>query len=196
VGHFLASVNEHFEYALQDVSDGDMVGINIKNHVNQNDKPIGISFRRKDQFSGEVIWSIFEKVSQSNARFNALDTLFVIVHSVRKPVGYGKRAIKSMGRPLSDIAHLKKTIVEVKAEENCLAHALLTAIARVENDENYKAYRQERKIRPVVQALLEQTGIDLTSGGGIPEINRFQEYFRDHKVVVYQGFGCDNIMYE
>ena len=29
--------------------------------------------------------SVFEKVSQSNSRFNALDTLVVTVHSVRKP---------------------------------------------------------------------------------------------------------------
>jgi len=45
VGHFLASVNELFEYALQDVSDSDMVGITIQNQVNHNDKAIGISFR-------------------------------------------------------------------------------------------------------------------------------------------------------
>jgi len=51
VGNFLASVNELFEYALQDVSDGDTVGITIQNQVNQNDKYLGISFRRKDQSS-------------------------------------------------------------------------------------------------------------------------------------------------
>jgi len=90
-----------------------------KNQVNQNDKRIGISFRRKDQLSGEVIWSVFEKVSQFNARFNALDTLVVTVHSVTMPLSYGKHAIKSMGRPLSVIAHLKSSIVELKAEENC-----------------------------------------------------------------------------
>ena len=61
VGHFLASVNELFEYALQDVSDSDMVGITIQNQVNQNDKAIGISFRRKDQLSGDVIWSSLKK---------------------------------------------------------------------------------------------------------------------------------------
>jgi len=55
VGDFLASVNELFQYSLQDVSDSDMVGITIQNQVNQKDKPIGISFRRKDQLSGEVI---------------------------------------------------------------------------------------------------------------------------------------------
>jgi len=98
VGHFLASVNELFEYALQDVSDGDMVGITIQNQVNQNDKPIGISFRRKDQLTGEVIWSVFEKMSQSSARFNVLDRLVVTVHSVKMPVGFGRVAFKRMGQ--------------------------------------------------------------------------------------------------
>ena len=45
--HFLASVNELFEHALQHVGDADMVGIAIHNEVNQSDKPIGISFRRR-----------------------------------------------------------------------------------------------------------------------------------------------------
>jgi len=48
-------MNEVFEYALQDVDDSDMVGITIQNQVNQNDTPIGISFKQKDQLSGEVI---------------------------------------------------------------------------------------------------------------------------------------------
>ena len=52
VGHFLASVNELFEYALQDVSVSDKVGLTIQKQLNQNDKAIGISFRRKDQLSG------------------------------------------------------------------------------------------------------------------------------------------------
>jgi len=54
VGHFLASVNDLFVYTLQDVSNSDMVGKIIYNHVNQNDKPVEISFRKKDQLSEEV----------------------------------------------------------------------------------------------------------------------------------------------
>jgi len=54
------------------------------------------------------------------------------------PLGFGY-GIKTKGRPLSVMAHLKKSIVEGKAEENCLVHALIIAIARVENDANYKA---------------------------------------------------------
>jgi len=40
-----------------------MVGLTIRNEVNMQDKAIGISFRRKDQLSDEVIWSVFNKVA-------------------------------------------------------------------------------------------------------------------------------------
>jgi len=72
------------------------------------------------------------------------------------------------------MAHHKISIVEVKAEENCLAHALIIAIAKVDNDANYKPHRQGRKIRSVVQTLLQETCIDLINGAGIPELIRFQ----------------------
>jgi hypothetical protein len=139
--------------------------------------------------------SLIKKVSQSISRFNALDQLIMTVHSVRMPVGFG-RGIKSRGRPLSVMAHLKRSVVEVKASENCLAHAIILAIAKVVNDPDYKAYRQGRKIRPVVQKLLDKTGIDLSGGGGIPELLNFQKHFREYKITVYQGLAYEDIMFE
>ena len=120
VDHFLASVNDLFEHALQDVGDADMVGVAIHNEVNQSDRPIGISFRRRDQLSVDAIWSVFEKVTQSNSRFNALDTMTVVLHSVKMPVGFGfhSAGMKTKGRPLSVMAHLKKSIIQVKTETN------------------------------------------------------------------------------
>ena len=61
ITHFLDGILDLFEYALRNCSESDMVGVTISNEVNVQDKPIGISFRRKDQLSEEVIWSIFEK---------------------------------------------------------------------------------------------------------------------------------------
>jgi hypothetical protein len=87
MSHFLASVTDLFEYALRNCDDSDMVGITISNEVNVHDKAVGISFGRKDQINSNVIWSGFEKVAQSNARFNALDKLVVNVHSVIMPIG-------------------------------------------------------------------------------------------------------------
>ena len=103
-----------------------MVGLTIRNEVNIQDKAIGISFRRKDQLPEQVIWSVFNKVAQLNARFNALDKLVVVVHSIKMPVGFGKIA-----RPLAEMVHLKRSIIEVKAKSVYLAHALIIAIARI-----------------------------------------------------------------
>jgi hypothetical protein len=126
----------------------------------QKDKPIGFSFRRKGQISVEVIWKLFEKLAQSDAKFNALDPLIVTVHAVKMPVGFG--GVKTKGRQLDTLAHLKKSIVRVNDDTNCLAHALVIAIAKMENDADYKVYIQGRMIRLVVLRLLETTSIDLS----------------------------------
>jgi hypothetical protein len=68
------------------------------------------------------------------------------------PIGNSEE-IAAKGRSLANTAHLKKSIVEVKAKENSPDHALVIAIAKLTNDQNYKAYRQGRKIRPIVDNL-------------------------------------------
>jgi hypothetical protein len=118
-----------------------MVSLVIQNE--NKDKPIGLSFRRKDQLSVEVIWKLFEKLAQSNLKYNALDLLIVTVHSVKMPVGLGGHVLKSKRRHLDILAHLKHSFVRVNADENCLAHDL------VKNDPNYNAYRKGWKIRPL-----------------------------------------------
>jgi hypothetical protein len=111
------------------------------------------------------------------------------------PVGFGKRGMKSSGLPLSVMAHLKTSVVKVQATDNCLAHAIIIAIAKLENDPDYKAYMQGRKIRPVVQKLLAETGISLTEGGGIPQLIKLQEHFRQYKITVYQGLACEDVIF-
>jgi hypothetical protein len=174
-----------------------MVGLVIYHEgTGQKDKPIGFSFRRRDQLSTEVIWRLFE-VAQSNSRFNALDPLSINLHYVKTPAGFGKVALKTKGRLLEQMAHLKSSIVPVNAETNCLAHALIIAIARVDNDPNYNSYRRGYKIHAEVDRLLEATGVDLSRGGEVPELESFQQYFHDrYKIVVYTGLRSDSIIYE
>jgi len=94
------------------------------------------------------------------------------------------------------MAHLKRSIVEVKAEDYCLAHALIIAIAKVDNDPNSTSYRDGNKIRPVVWKLLVKTGIDLFEGWEIPKLIKFQEHFRDYNITVYQSLAFEEIMFE
>ena len=55
---------------------------------------------------------------------------------------------------------------------------------------------QGRKIRPVVKKLLSKTGIDLSGGGGIPELLKFQEHFRQYKITVYRGLACEDVIFQ
>jgi len=125
-----------------------------------------------------------------------MDRLIVVVHTVKMPVGFVRTAQRIKGRTVANLAHPKRSVIEVKAENNCLAHALIVGIARLEKDPNYQSYRKGNKIRPVVARLLEATGIHLTNGGRIPELVRFQEPFGDYKIVVYDDLHCDNIIFQ
>ena len=89
---FFKTAMEHlFEEILQDFSDSDMVGLSIENENNMSKKPIGISYRRKDQLSVNLITSVLENVIQSNAVFAALDNLEIEINVVRLPSGNGKK---------------------------------------------------------------------------------------------------------
>jgi hypothetical protein len=77
-----------------------------------------------------------------------------------------------------------------------LAHAVIIAVSKLTNDPNYDSYRRGYKILPVVQQLLETTGIDLEGGAGVPGLARFQEHFSEYRIVLYEGLNCDHIMYD
>ena len=110
------------------------------------------------------------------------------------PVGIGRSAVKTKGRQLDVMSHLKKSIIQVKAEENCLALALIIAIVRFKKDPNYDSYRPGFRIIPVVNHLLQTTGIDLTIGGVIGVLTRFQEYYTDYRIIVYVGLNCEDMI--
>jgi hypothetical protein len=110
-----------------------MVGLVIHQFgTGRKDKSIGFSFRRRDQSLPEVIWRLFKKVAQSNSRFNAVGPLSITIHYVKMPIGLGKKCSKPKVGPLNDLVHLKRNTVHVDAETNCLPHALIIAIARVD----------------------------------------------------------------
>ena len=44
--------------------------------------------------------------------------------------------------------------------------------------------------------LLATTGIELSNGGGISELIRFQEYFKEYRIVVFGGLHCEYIMFD
>jgi hypothetical protein len=60
MSHFVASMNDLIDYALRDFAGSDMVGLSITREENVQDKAIGLSFRRKDQLTADIIWNVFQ----------------------------------------------------------------------------------------------------------------------------------------
>ncbi len=87
-----------------------------------------------------------------------------------------------------------KSIVVVKAAILCLAHALIIAMARVNDDPRCQSYEDGYLLDQPVDELLKAFGVDLSNGGGLEEHQHFQDYLSDCKIIVYDGLSPDRLI--
>jgi hypothetical protein len=40
------------------------------------------------------------------------------------------------------------------------------------------------------------TGTELSNGGGVPELIRFQEHFKKYRIVVFGGLNCKDLVFD
>ena len=76
-----------------------------------------------------------------------------------------------------------------------MAHALIIAMASVNGDPKYKSYRNGYGLKQPVQDILNASGVDLTNGGGLNELEKFQNYLSDYKIIVYDGLNPDRVIF-
>jgi hypothetical protein len=183
------------DYSLDEVPDRDLVGLTIPNLENTMNKPVSISLRRRDQLKPDVVWDVLGKVIQSNAQFGLTDRIEVHVDHVRLPAGNGKKTEKTKGRSIDIMGAIKRSIVVVKAPVLCLAHALVIAMARVNGDPKYGSYRRGYLLDEPVDEILKASGVDLSNGGGLQELQQFQPHLSDYKVIVYDGLSPDRLIF-
>jgi hypothetical protein len=110
------------------------------------------------------------------------------------PTGNGKRAEKTKGRSLDVLSAAKMSTVAVKAALLCLAHALIIAMARVNGDPKYNSYRDRYQLGKPVEELLKASGVYLSNGGGLEELQQFQECLSDYRIV-YDGMSHDTLIF-
>ena len=135
-------------------------------------------------------WSLLRNFIEDNARFALTDRLEIHLDHVRMPVGNGR--VKTKGRSLDVLSAIKRSIVVVKAAFLCLTHAIIIAIARVHNDPKYKPYSNGRCMEEPVEELLNASGVDLSNGGDIEEL---QQYLSDYKIIVLDDLHPDRVMF-
>jgi hypothetical protein len=81
----------------------------------------------------------------------------------------------------------------VKASINFLAYALLITIAQSNGDSNYGSYRDGYVLKKPIEELLNAAGVHMTNGGSIDELQQFQQYFSDYKIIVFDVLKSDRI---
>ena len=182
-------------YLVDYVPGRDLVGLRIRNTENAVDKLVGISLLRRDQLKLDEVWAVLGKVIQNNARFGLSGGLEVHLDHVRMPAGDGKRAEKTKGRSLNVLCVIKRNIVIDKTALNCLAYALIIAMARVNGDPKYQSYRDGRGLIKPVENFLKSSGVYLSNGGGFEEFRKFQDKLSDYKIIVFYGFNPGRVMF-
>ena len=77
----------------------------------------------------------------------------------------------------------------------CLAHTLIIAMARGNGDPKYKSYRDGYQLDQSVKELLRASGVDLSNGGGLQELQQFQDFLWDYKIIGYDGLSPDRFKF-
>ena len=82
---------------------------------------------------------------------------------------------KTKWRSLDVLSAIKRSIVVVKAAFLCLAHSLVIAVANVNSEPKYKSYTNGRCLNKPVEDHLKASGVDLSNGGGLEQLQQCQE---------------------
>ena len=186
-----------FEHILNDVTEG----MNEKDQVrfvlrsDQLETPISIPFMPLHQLTPERIFSHVQRVVQSNRDFRLNDTVNVDIIHVEAPQGSGKKPRTIVN--IREYLHKKKSVITIVNDDDlCLARALVVAIAKHENEPNYKnltkpGYRIQEK-----RAKALHTAANVPLGPcGIPEVAMFQKHLTSYEITILSGNHNNSIIY-
>ena len=187
-----------FEHLLNDVTEG----MNEKDQVRfvlrstQLDTPISIPFMPLHQLTPERVFSQVQRVIQSNRDFRLNDTVSVDIIHVEAPQGSGRKKPRSTLN-VKEYLLKKKSVITIQNNDNlCLARALVVAIAKVENDPNYKNLTKPGRSTQEIKAKELHTAANVPLGPcGITEVEMFQKYLTNYEINIVSGNHANSIIY-
>ena len=175
------------------VAQRDQVRLVIKSPHLKN--PISLPFMERSRLTPERVLTEVEKVIQSNEDFRLDESVEIDFLHVNMPHGGvgTKRAIINLEKHLDK----KRCIVRIQnSDEICLARALVVAIAKIENDRQYKVIANSRKVMQQhrAHALHEKAGVAI-GPCGLDEVKQFQAYLTDYQINIVSSDHQDSIIY-
>lgn len=187
------------------VASQDRVGLTFSNSENQK-IDFNISFRRYDQYTPELVLRSLDSVLQSNTNFLIEDALTIKVDHVRIPIGKGRRTC--IGKSNSDFYNIHKNAIftpEIDESDGniCLASAVLIGKIYADGDICQNLYNRmvykgnHNEMVTHSKLLATEARVDLENGGGIDEIDKFQQYLQnEYNINVYSSRDGRSVYYK
>ena len=130
------------------------------------------------------VLEMMSAILNSNESFRLDDSFHLEISVVETPArGSGRMSLKN--KSLESMIRRKKSIVEIKNNDQlCAARALVTAKAKVDNDNNYNTIKRGTLIQTNLAQQLHQAANVPEGPCGLEEIAKFQEHLKDYQIVV------------
>lgn len=184
------------------VSDQDCVALEIDS-VSSPNRPIGISYKKAENLTADVILNAIEKVQQSNKSFvlNGKNEPLTITYVYTKmPLGCGSDKKATDALPWIEFCRRKKSIICIENADNlCLSRSLSLSIANLSGDKKlYAKMRQSECFQQqTALKLCLDANVDLSErGAGIEEIAKFQNYLTEYKITIFGDRRGREIIFE
>ncbi|XP_018574533.1 uncharacterized protein LOC108913463 [Anoplophora glabripennis] len=148
-----------------------------------------VRFKPAGEVTYDDVWGVISSVYQSNSAGLNTETFCLGVTSVKMPAGKGNDRGR-LYNTFDEECALRKGIMKIDNKDNlCLPRALVVAIAQVTKDAEYRKVRRDiGKIQTQrAQDLIRVPGVTIPEEGcGILELQEFQRYLTNYRIVVYQ----------
>uniref|UniRef100_A0A6P7HBJ7 Uncharacterized protein LOC114346644 n=1 Tax=Diabrotica virgifera virgifera TaxID=50390 RepID=A0A6P7HBJ7_DIAVI len=152
-------------------------------------------FKPASEVTVDDIWDKISSIYPSNSTGLNTETFCLGITTVKIPAGKGGqrgRAYNSFNEECSK----RRGIVVIKNNDNlCLPRSLILAKAYVNKDPELVKIRRDigkTQLERALQLIAGAAVVIPSDGAGIPELQQFQEYLKNYKIVVY-SYGRDII---
>ncbi len=161
----------------------------------QLEYPISSPFMPRERLTSERVLSEIERVVQSNHELKLDDSVSVNIVHVEMPYGGtgNKRREINLDKYLSN----KRSIIRIQNTDNlCLARALVVAIAKLENDDQYKAIiKSGRALQSrLAYELHERCDVPIAECG-LSEIKQFQTRLAEYQINIVSKEHQNSIIF-
>ena len=130
------------------------------------------------------VLEMMSAILNSNESFQFDDSFHTEITVVETPSrGSGRVSLKN--KSLESLIRRKKSIVEINNNDQlCAARALVTAKAKVDNDNNYNTIKRGTNQQTKLAQQLHQAANVPEGPCGLEEIEKFQEHLKYYQIVV------------